>query len=188
MSGWGDCVLSHRIASVFAGVALTVFALGAAPAAAQTSPSTGVRMVPVPNVPPTHLAAARDLVTSSGLSRSFGAIIPGLMNQINVNVTRTRPELVADMKTTLDALQPEFQGYSSEMVDVAARVITALMTEQQCKDAAAFFHTPAGVAYVDAQPSVFANMTPILEQWSQQLSVRMLDRVRVEMKKKGKDF
>ena len=108
--------------------------------------------------------------------------------RLTLELNETRPELIPDMKATLDGLQPEFQGYTEEMVVVAARVYTALMSEQECREAAAFFNSALGKKYVEAQPSIFVSITPALQQWRQSLSVRMFDRVRQEMKKKGHEL
>ena len=110
------------------------------------------------------------------------------MGQINSTVTTTRPDLIPDMKATLDGLGPEFNKSAEEMFDRAARIYTAIMTEQECKDALAFFKSPVGMKFVNEQPTIIGNMTPAIQNWSKQLSVKMFERVREEMKKKGHDI
>ena len=152
------------------------------------SPTGGATVITAPNVTQSHLAAARELVVASGLSRTFAGLIPDLMLQVNGTVTRTRPELAADMKATLEGIEPEFIKLQDEMIDVASHIYSALMSEQECKDAAAFFKTPVGAKYVDVQAPLFANVSPVMEQWGRSLSARIFDRVRTEMKKKGHEF
>ena len=177
-----------RLALFVALAAAPALAQQPRPAAPPAAPPPQGALVPLPQATPAHLAAARDLVISSGLRRTFVSVIPDLMRQMNGTVTRTRPELMAPMKTTLDALEKEFLGYADELVDPAARVYTALLSEQECKDAAAFFKSPTGTKYIDSQPSIFANLTPMMEAWSKQLSVKIYERTREEMKKKGHDI
>jgi len=62
------------------------------------------------------------------------------------------------------------------------------MSEQECKDSLAFFNSAVGKKYVEVQPTIFANVGPVVEQWSTSISARMLERVRVEMKKKGHEM
>ena len=171
-------------------------AVAAAPASAQTAPLPSGSFMPAPAAAPaqppaaaaSHLAAARALVAASGLSRAFGGVIPDLMIKINMNFGQTRPELTADLKATLDQLQPEFMRYSDELLDFGARVYATLLSEQECKEALVFFTSPLGRKYVDSQPAIFANMGPAMGDWSKTVSVRMLDRVRAEMKKKGHEL
>ena len=171
--------------------ALLAATLACSTASAQQSATgrvSGATVVPLPNATPAHVAAARDLVIASGLSRAFMPLIGELNSQINMTVTQTRPDLIPDMKATLDALQPEFMQYGDEMIGVAARVYTALLSEQECRDAAAFFNSPLGKKYVEAQPSIFVSITPALDQWRKSMSVRRYERVSAEMKKKGHEL
>ncbi len=160
----------------------------ATPVAPQlTQPQAGAR-IPIPNATPAHFAAARELVASTGLASSFMQVIPSLMGQINSTVTATRPELVAPMKATLDALGPEFGKLPEEMFDRAARIYTAVMTEQECKDALVFFKSPVGQKFVQEQPTIIGNLSPAIQAWSKDMSVKMFQRVREELKKKGFDI
>jgi hypothetical protein len=169
---------------IMAGVAL---ALCAAPVHAQQPAPQGQR-IPIPNATPAHLAAARELVAATGLAASFLQVIPSLMGQINSNVTATRPELIPDMKATLEQLSPEFGKLPEDMFDRAAKIYTAVLTEQECKDALKFFQSPIGKKFVDVQPTIIGNINPLIQAWAKEISVTMFDRVRVEMKKKGHDL
>lgn len=174
----------------FAALGFSLVCAGAVQAQAPViSPLTGKpETLTVPNATPAQLAAAEELVAASGLASTFLQIVPALMGQISTNFSQTRPELTADLKKTLDELAPEFGKYPQEMVTSAARIYTAVMTEQQIKDAVTFFKSPSGKKFVDSQPTVFGNLGPIMQNWRQKISVAMMDRVREEMKKKGHDM
>jgi hypothetical protein len=168
-------------------VAALATSLTGAPASAQApAPAAPAAQAPAPAA--AHLAAARQLVMASGLSKAFGTVVPELMGKINANLSPTRPEIAKDLKATLDALQPELLLYNDEMINFAALVYTTVLNEQECKDALAFYTSPIGKKYVDVQPTVFANLTPAMGEWSKSVSVRMFERVRAEMKKKGHEF
>ena len=154
----------------------------AAPAPAAPAPPD---TIPIPAATPAHFAAAREIVMGSGITRSFEGAIFDMMRQVNGTVTRTRPELVNDMKATLEKLQPEMLKLTEDMIVNTARIYTALMNEQECKDLAAFFKSPLGKKYIDAQPVVFANISDVMEPWRKHLSERIYEMVRDEMKKKG---
>jgi len=177
------------------GALLALALLGSNAANAQTAPLPSGSFTPAqppaaqpPAASAAHLAVARDLVVASGLARAFGGVIPDLMVKINTNVGQTRPELAADLRATLDQLQSEFMRYPEELLDFGARVYASVLSEQECRDALVFFKSPVGLKYVESQPAVLINMGPAVTEWSRIVSVRMLDRVRAEMKKKGREF
>ena len=134
---------------------------------------------------PSHLAAARELVVVSGMSRSFDAAIPQLMKQLSVTYTQTHPELAPDLGIVLKQLQPEFAKDTDEMVDKAAHIFARLLTEQEIKAAVAFFTSPAGKKYVQTQPYFFDDVVNAMQDWHQRISAQLISRVRAELKKKG---
>ncbi len=143
---------------------------------------------PQPDVPPTQLAAARDVVISSGMARSFEPMVPQLEEQIPLVVTRTRPELAKDLTGVLAGLQPEFAKKTDEMIDIAAKIYARGMSEDELKTTAAFFNSPAGKKYVDAQPIMLDQLVVAMQAWTQETSSYMMKRVQAEMEKKGDKF
>ena len=174
-----------RALGAAAAVALLVLA-GAAPSRAQNAPATApVPDVSQPEPPASQLAAARDVVVSSGMARSFSPMVPQLMEQIVPLITRTRPELSKDLSDVLQELKPEFIKDGDEMTDIAAHIYARRMTEDELKQAAAFFNSPVGKKYVDIQPAMLDELVVAMQSWTQTLSTTMMTRVRQEMGKKG---
>ena len=187
-----------------------VVALGVAPAFAQqpstpprSTPTAPIFAAPAPAspvgaplqvgapgsiIPPSQFAAARDLVISSGMSRSFDGAIADLSRQLVTTVTRTRPDLTAELNGVMQQLAPEFSKQSDTMINNAARIYASAMSEQELKDAAAFFNSPVGKRYVQFEPVIIVNVEDAMKAWSQGVSGGMMDRVHEEMKKKGHDF
>ena len=143
---------------------------------------------PQPEVSPEKVAAARQVVVASGMSRSFEPMVPQLREQIPVVVTRNRPDLSKDLTVVLAQLQPEFDRKSSEMLDIAARIYARSMSEEDLKATAAFFESPAGKAYKDAQPKMLDELVVSMQAWTQEVSGFMMKRVQQEMEKKGDKF
>ncbi|WP_131194103.1 DUF2059 domain-containing protein [Lichenihabitans psoromatis] len=168
------------------GLSALVLALGTGlPAFAQTATPAPVPDVSQPEPPASALAAARDVVVSSGMSRSFEPMVPQLTEQIVPMLTRTRPELTADLTVVLKDLQPEFVKDGEQMTDIAAHIYARRMSEQELKDTAAFFNSPVGKKYVDIQPAMLDELVVAMQSWTQKLSSIMMTRVRQEMIKKG---
>ena len=162
----------------------------AAPADATAPPVAPLPSLPQPqpDVPPAQLAAARDVVISSGMARSFEPMVPQLEEQIPLVVTRTRPEFAKDLTGVLAGLQPEFAKKTDEMIDIAAKIYARGMSEDELKTTAAFFNSPAGKKYVDAQPLMLDQLVVAMQAWTQETSSYMMKRVQVEMEKRGDKF
>ncbi len=176
---------------------MVLIALGfAAPALAQqpattapAKPTAPATATPAPAAPtPQQISLGRDVVLYSGIARSFETIVPQYFEQIGSNLTRTRPELIKDLNLVMTQLKPEFDKRVEEMIDNAAKLYATRLTEQQLKDTAAFFKSPSGVAYVQAQPALMGDLFPAMQAWQKQLSEDMVTRIRAEMKKKGHEI
>lgn len=139
-------------------------------------------------IPASQFAAARDVVIASGLSRSFQGTVAELSQQLETTVTRTRPDLTADLNAVMHQLAPEFALQSDAMIDNAARIYASALSEQELKDIAKFFSSPTGKRYVDFEPAIIDTLQPVMSDWSQQVSRGMMARVHEEMQKKGHDF
>jgi hypothetical protein len=157
-------------------------------APAQPAAGAAVPALALPEPPASQLAAARDVVVSSGMSRSFGPTVPQLESQILPMLTRTRPEMTKDLGETLKELTPEFDKKIDDMVDIAAHIYARHMSEDELKATAAFFNSPVGKKYVEAQPVMLDEVVVAMQSWWQQISNYMMSRVRQEMIKKGHQF
>jgi hypothetical protein len=165
----------------FRGLLAFAFACVAAGAFAQQAPSA-----PAPSA--TAITAARALVAATGISRSFANLVPQLMDQIGKHLTQTRPELNTDLAAVLVALKPEFDRQVDEMIEIAARVYAKHIPEPDLQAAVAFFASPPGRAYVEAQPTILTEVVTAMQGWQGKISTDMMAKVRAEMKKKGHEL
>jgi hypothetical protein len=160
---------------------------GAAPAAA-VAPPVASSAAPAAAATPAQIALARAVIVDSGISSSFQLIIPQYLEQIALSVTRTRPELVAELNVVLAAIRPEFDTKVDEMIDSAAHLYAQRLTQKELEDISAFFKSPSGRKYVGSQPFLMNDMFVAMQAWSQKISVDMMSRVREEMRKKGHEL
>jgi hypothetical protein len=185
-----DASANTSFRRIVAAAAFAVFTFGSVQAQTTTTPApaTAIPNVGQPEPPATQLAAARALVVESGMARSFAPMVPQLMEQIIPLLTRTRPELKANLIEVLKQLQPEFLKKEDDMINTAAHIYARRMSEQELKDAAAFFNSPVGKKYVEVQPAMLDELVVAMQSWTQELSTYMMTRVHQEMKAKGQDF
>lgn len=160
-----------RSASRLAATAVALFML-AGPALAQGEPSAS------------HLAVAREVAVSSGMTRSFDAMTEPLLAQLQqMNVAR--PEIKKDLDEVVVVLRPEVEQWKQKMVDSAARAFATRLSESELKEIAAFYKSPAGVKYVQTQPGILDDIVRELATWTQNVSEYIMTRARAEMGKRG---
>jgi uncharacterized protein len=174
---------------------LFALALVAAPAAfAQQAPLAPAQAPAAAAAPPpapvaeSHVAAAREVIIGSGLSRSLDAIVPQIADQIRAGVSRQRPEIIKDMEEAFRVVIPELTRGNDQIITVAARLFAQRMSEAELKDVAVFFKSTSGAKYVQAQPVLLNELFAEMQVYSQTLGNLMMDRMREEMKKKNIDF
>lgn len=131
-----------------------------------------------------HLAAARLVITDSGMARSFDALLPEVQNAMRRQLL-TKPALSKDLDEVFEVLEPEMQLQRRAMVNTAARILAERLTEEELVTIAAFFATPAGKRYVETQPIVLDDMMLAMRSWQQDVAEYIQVRVRAEMQQRG---
>lgn len=164
------------------------FAFATATSVLAQSTTPAIPEVGQPELSPSQIAAGRDVVIASGMSRSFSPMVPQLADQIVPMLTKTRPELKTNLVEVMKQLQPEFDQKGDEMITTAGKIYARAMTEQELKDTAAFFNSLTGKKYVISQPGMLDQLVVAMQSWTQSLSTFMMQRVHDEMKKRGQDF
>jgi uncharacterized protein len=186
---------AHGAVAVIMLAALTVAAAAqqtttpAAPAPAAPATPAPPAAPAAPGAPsPAAVAAADRILGDIGVKESVALVVPGMMAELEANVTRTRPEIKDSLRATLKSIQPEFDATAKQIYDQAATLLASQMSEKEITDVAAFFDSPSGKKYVSVTPvflQQFANMTA---PWRDKLSTDIVARARQDMKKKGLDF
>ncbi len=161
------------------GLAVTLV-LPAGPALAQAASTQATAAQPSA----AQLALARDLVTVSGMGRSFDPMVPTLVEQLKQSLV-TRPEVTKDLNEVLQGMQPELEQQRQVMLNSAARIYATALSEAELKEVTAFFKSPAGTRYVATQPAVLDELVREMQNWSQSVAEYLMVRVRVEMGKRG---
>jgi uncharacterized protein len=174
---------------MFAALSVSVRAAEPAPPAA-SGPAAPVAPAPAPPAAPSPAAliAADKILSIIGLKQSIAIVVPGMMAELETNVTRTRPEIRDSLRVTLKAIQPEFDKTAKQTYNEAANLLASQMSEQDITQVAAFFDSPAGKKYVEVTPVFLQNLGDVTGAWREKLSTDILVRARQEMKKKGVDF
>jgi hypothetical protein len=173
---------------MFAALSVSARAVDTTPPAAPT-PAAPAATPAAPGAPsPAAIAAADKILNTIGLKQSIAIVVPGMMQELETNVTRTRPEIRDSLRATLKAIQPEFDQTAKQTYIQAESLLASQMSEQDITQVAAFFDSPAGKKYVEVTPVYLQNLGDVTGAWREKLSTDILERARAEMKKKGVDF
>jgi uncharacterized protein len=164
----------------------------APPAAAPAAPPAPAAPAAAPAAPgapsPAAIAAADRVLGDIGVKESIALVVPGMMAELETNVTRTRPEIKDSLRATLKSIQPEFDKTARETYDEAATLLASLMSEKELTDVAGFFDSPSGKKYIAVTPVFLQRLANVTAPWRDKLSTDIVVRARQEMKKKGVDF
>ena len=137
---------------------------------------------------PAMVAEARTIIMTSGIVKSFDAVVPQMLGMLERNALSTRPDIKDKLHATLLQLEPEFMKSEDQVINAAAVSLAKRMTDEDLKATAAFFQSPAGKKYVEAQPAALNDIVAAMQGWQQKLSTDMMTRVREELKKQGVEF
>jgi uncharacterized protein len=168
----------------------------AAPPAPAAAPSAPASPAPAPAAAPASpaepspgaLAAADSILTDMGVKRTLSLVVPGMLSELERNVTTTRPEIKAQLRDVLHAIQPEFDKNAKDMYDKAVALMVTMLSDKEIEEVATFFKSPAGQKYLAAEPQFMQRFSDLVGPWREQMSGDIVTRARQEMKKKGIDF
>jgi hypothetical protein len=166
----------------------------AAPAApAPASPAAGAQApaaAPAASAEPSPgaLTAADSILTDMGIKRTLSLVVPGMLSELERNVTTTRPDIKAQLREALRTIQPEFDKSAKDMYAKATALMVTMLSDKEIEEVAAFFKSPAGQKYLAAEPQFMQRFGELVGPWREQMSADIVTRARQEMKKKGIDF
>ncbi|MBV9288268.1 MAG: DUF2059 domain-containing protein [Hyphomicrobiales bacterium] len=177
-------------------LAAILIASASARAAEATPPAAaGQAQAPAPPAtgappPPSQaaVAAADSILTDMGVRRTLALVVPGMLTELERNVTTTRPEVKDQLRDTLRAIQPDFDKSAQDMYAKATALMVTMLPEKDIEAVAAFFASSAGKKYLAAEPQFMQRFSALVGPWRDQMSTDIVTRARQEMKKKGIDF
>ena len=168
--------MMHQLARVARGTAVAlIVAIFAGPAPAQ-QPS------------PSAVALAKELIVLKGSTQLWDAVVPGVIEQAKAVFLQTNPALSRELNDVAGRLRSEFAPRASQLGDQVAQLYAETFTEQELKDALAFYKSPLGRKIVRDEPKILDDGLRRIQDWTNRFSEEVMNRMRTEMKKKGYDL
>jgi len=160
----------NRIAFFFAVLALAL-SLQAGPAAAQDEPSAS------------HLEVAREVVTGSGMGRTFNEMVTMARRSVRDQMPST-PQMTEMLDEVFEEMEEEMRLQRRAMLNRAARIMARRLTEEELSEIAAFFNSPAGERYVELQPLFLDDIFTAMDDWSEEMFEYLSVRVQAEISRR----
>jgi hypothetical protein len=134
---------------------------------------------------PAAIAAAKDLVAVKGGTAMFEPLIPGVIESAKNSFVPTNPQLVPQLNQVAAELRKEYDPRKAEIVDEVATIYAQHFTEQELKDLVGFYRTPLGRKLLTQEPIALDQSLKAAQAWAVRFSDEVIERFKVEMKKKG---
>jgi uncharacterized protein len=131
------------------------------------------------------MAAARELMELKGVQDLVNPIVVGVIEQTKGGILQTNPGLSKDLDEVSAQLRSEFQQRTGDVTNEIVRLYAQRFTEQELKDAIAFYKSPAGKKILAEEPKILDETYARTQQWANRLQSDVMARMRVEMKKRG---
>jgi hypothetical protein len=131
------------------------------------------------------LASARELMEIKGVKNLVEPVVVGVVQQTTGTILQTNPGLSKDLDEVSAQLRTEYQPRIAEMTNEIVRLYAQRFTEQELKEAVAFYKTPTGKKILTEEPRILDETYARIQQWANRLQDEVMTRVRAEMKKRG---
>jgi hypothetical protein len=131
------------------------------------------------------LASARELMEIKGVKNLVEPVVVGVVQQTTGTILQTNPGLSKDLDEVSAQLRAEYQPRIAEMTNEIVRLYAQRFTEQELKEAVAFYKTPTGKKILTEEPRILDETYARIQQWANRLQDEVMTRVRAEMKKRG---
>jgi hypothetical protein len=131
------------------------------------------------------LASARELVDIKGVKNLVAPVVVGVVQQTTNTILQTNPGLSKDLDEVSAQLSTEYQPRVAEMTNEIVKLYAQRFTDQELKEAVAFYKSPAGKKILTEEPKILDETYARIQQWANRLQDEVMTRVRAEMKKRG---
>ena len=101
---------------------------------------------------------------------------------------QTNPMLGKDLNEVAAKLRTEYAARSAEVLTDIAKLYASRFTEQELKDALAFYKSPLGKKMLVEEPAILDQTMKNAQNWANRLSDEIIGKMRAEMRKRGHDI
>jgi hypothetical protein len=161
------------VRSLCAVIAAAIVLALAGPARAQPQPSANAQNL------------ARELIGIIGAARDFQSVPTAVIVQVASNFLQANPKLSKDLNEIAERLVEEYNPRRGELPAEVVRLYATRFTEQELKDALAFYKSPLGKKMLSESQSILAEAARRADAWAAKAREEIAGKIRAELKKRG---
>ena len=154
--------------------------------ATQQRPAPAAPATPAkPALSPAALLLAKELIDLKGAGAAYDPLVNGVIQYHRNFFMQTNPNLAKELDAVAQKLAADFAPRKAEMQQELTRIYAGHFTEQELKDALAFYKTPLGRKLISEEPKALEESMKAADDWSRRLATEVDAKFRAEMQKRG---
>jgi hypothetical protein len=138
-----------------------------------------------PAASPTALLLAKEMIDLKGAAAAYDPLVNGVITYHRNFFLQTNPNLAKDLDAVAQKLAADLAPRKAEMQQELTRIYAAHFTEQELKEALAFYKTPLGRKLIAEEPKALEESMKAADDWSRRFAVEVDAKFRAEMQKRG---
>lgn len=138
-----------------------------------------------PKPSPAAMATAEKLIKVTGADTVFNPLIPGVIEQAKLLFLQQNPDLASDLNAVAAKLRAEYAPKLAELTKHVAKLYVKRFSEAELKKLLAFYQSPLGKKLLTQQPEIVNSSMKYAQNWANELSDKVIAKMREEMKKRG---
>jgi hypothetical protein len=135
-----------------------------------------------------QMSLARELISLKGGIGIYDPIIPGVIERAKGMFLQSNPMLGKDLNEVAAKLRADYASRTGEVRDIVVKLYAARFTEQELKDALAFYKTPLGKKMIEWEPKILEQSMGEANTWAEKLTEEVIPKIRAEMRKRGHEI
>ena len=168
-------MIFHAPARIFrAAAVLIVMCAGAA--SAQPKPTVAA------------VAAARQILELKGGLKLYDPLIGNVISRHKLLLLQANPMISKDLDAAAAKLNAELEPRRLELQNELVSLYAQAFSEQELKEALAFYKSPLGKKLIVQEPKVLDSSMKWANDWTGKLVEEVVQKLRAELKKKGHDM
>ena len=160
---------------VRAGLLALVLAAVASPAPAQ-QPSANA------------IALAKEIIAVKGGNNIYDPVVPSIIERARTIFIQSNPMLTGPLNEVAAKLRAELTPRVAELLNDGAKLYASRFTEQELKDALAFYKSPLGRKIISQEPVILDQSAANIDTWVNKFAEEVISKFRAEMRKKGHEI
>jgi hypothetical protein len=137
---------------------------------------------------PASLLLAKQIVEIKGVKDMFEPVARGVIEKAKDGFLQNNFMWQKDIDEIALNMHKDYDARSAELVDATARIYASHFTEAELKTILTFYQSPLGRKMIAEEPKAMDESMASAAKWADNLSDDIVNKMRVEMKKRGHDM